>query len=175
MKKKASVLLTVLLALLLMALASACAGGAEPAASNASDILNQVKQQLSAVLENVDQETAQEVFSFLKEEIQEGNLSSEEGLSSAVEEGKEKFGVEISREDARKLVDAMEKLEDMGFSAEYVLDGAENLYTEYGAGFVEHVDELVADAVKNAAENAVNGFWDNLKNSLENFFGGLFS
>lgn len=141
----------------------------------ADDVIGQVKQELTSIFENVDKETAEEVFSFLKEKISEGSLSSEEGLLNAISEGKEEFGVEIAREDARKLVDTMNKLEGMGFSAEYVLDKTESLYQEYGADFVDHVDEIVTGAVKNAASNAVGSFFGNLKESVKSFFASLFS
>lgn len=175
MKKRISALLLVFLLMLLIFPMPIYAAEKESADQDAADILSQVKQELSAVFENVDQETAEEVFSFLKEKIKEGDLNSEEGLLSAIEEGKVKFGVEISREDAGKLVDTMEKLEGIGFSAEYVLDKAEHLYQQYGMDFADHVDELLADAVKNAASNAVNSFWDNLKNAVKDFFSNLFS
>ena len=68
----------------------------------------------------------------------------------------------------------MEKLEDMGFSAEYVVEKAGSLYEEYGTDFVEHTDELVKGAVKNAASNTINSFWKNLKSSVKNFFTNLF-
>ncbi len=149
--------------------------GSDGADKEPGDIIGQVKEQLTEVFSNVDQETAAEVFSFLKDKSKDGNLSSEEGILDAIEEGQEKFGVEISREDAEKLVDTMEKLEGLGFSAEYVIDKTENLYQQYGEDFVEHVDEVVTGAVKNAASNAVTYFFDNLKSSVKSFFGGLFS
>lgn len=142
--------------------------------ADAADVFSQIKQQLSAAFEEMDQETAEEVFSFLKDKLAESDYGSEEGLQSIIKEGKDKFGVEVDKEDARKLVDAMEKLEDMGFSAEYVVDKTESLYQEYGAGFVDHVDEVVTGAVKNAASNAVNGFFENLKKSVKDFFSNLF-
>lgn len=148
---------------------------AEPDGGGAADIMEQVKQQLSAVLEEVDEETANEVFSFLKEQVQEGNLSTQEGIENAIKEGEGKFGVAISREDAGELVATMEKLEDLGFSAEYIIDKTQGLYQEYGNDFVEHVDEVVTGAVKNAASNAVSGFFTNLKNSVKSFFSNLFS
>ena len=55
------------------------------------------------------------------------------------------------------------------------MDKAEHLYQQYGADFADHIDELLADAVKNAASNAMNSFWDNLKNSIKDFFSNLFS
>ena len=140
-----------------------------------TDLIEQVKEQLGAVFENVDQETALNTFAFLKEKIAEGDLTTEEGLSNAIEEGKERFGIEISRQDAQKLVDTMEKLEDMGFSAEYVLDKTENLYKVYGAEFVDHVDEVVTGAVKNAVSGAISSFFENLASSVKAFFTGLFS
>lgn len=175
MKNKISVILRIFILLLLAASIYGCTVGNGAADGNAADIISQMKQQLSAVFDYVDQETAGELFSFFKDKITEGSLNSEEGILSAIEEGKEKFGVEISREDAQKLVDTMEKLEGIGFSPEYVVDKAESLYQQYGADFVEHVDEVVTDAVKSAASNAAGSFFDDLKNSIKSFFDGLFS
>lgn len=173
MKKKLLALLMVLAAVFLFVPASVHASG-ESSNVDASDVLTQVKQQLSAAFEEMDQETAEEVFSFLKEKLQEEDYASEEGLQSIIRAGKEKFGVEVNKEDARKLVDAMEKLEDMGFSVEYMIEKTESLYQEYGADFVDHVDEVVAGAVKNAASNAVGSFFGNLKKSVRDFFSNLF-
>lgn len=175
MKKRISALLFVVVMMFLIFPIPVRAAETETADQEAADFLSQIKQEFSAVFENVDEETAEEVFSFLKEKVQEGNLDSEEGLLNAIEEGKAKFGVEISREDAGKLVDTMQKLEDMGFSAEYVMEKAEILYQQYGADFADHAEELLADAVKNAASNVMSSFWDNLKRSVKDFFINLFS
>ena len=154
--------------------------GTIPGQAYASDakpdqgIVDQIKEQLADAFENMDQETADQVFDFLKDQAKEGNLSSGTGIQEAIQEGQEKFGVEISEADAKTLVNTMEKLEDMGFSAEYVVEKAGNLYEEYGMDFADHADELVKGAVKNAASNAVNSFWQNLKDSVKNFFTNLF-
>ena len=175
MKKRIAAVLSAFVMMFILASGTAYASGTDASGQETGDVIAQVKQQLSEVLENVDQETAGEAFSFLRGIVQKGDLTTDEGLSKAVEEGKEKFGVEISKKDAKALVDAMEKLEDLGFSSEYLIDKTESLYTEYGAGLVEHMDEIVTGAVKDAASNAVSGFFDNLKNSVKDFFKGLFS
>jgi len=175
MKKKISWIFLAFAMMFLMVSVSARAAQADSSGNDASDIIGQVKQQLSSAFENVDQETAGQVFSFIKEKINEGNLYTDEGISSAIEEGKNKFGFEMDKGDAKKLVETMEKLEGMGFSAEYVVDKTESLYNEYGASFVDHVDEVVAGAVKNAASNAASSFFDNLKQSIKDFFNNLFS
>lgn len=174
MKKKLLALLMVLAAVFLLVPVSSAHASGEPSNVDASDVLTQIKQQLSAAFEEMDQETAEEVFSFLKDKLQEEDYASEEGLQSIIREGKDKFGVEVNKEDARKLVDAMEKLEDMGFSVEYMIEKTESLYQEYGADFVDHVDEVVTGAVKNAATNAVDSFFGNLKKSVRDFFSNLF-
>lgn len=173
MKRKLLTLLTIL-AVMFMAVPAAAHAAGEISDVDASDVLTQIKQQLSAAFEEMDKETAEEVFSFLKDKLREENYASEEGLQSILKEGKEKFGVEVNREDAQKLVDAMEKLEGMGFSAEYMIEKTESLYQEYGADFVEHVDEVVTGAVKNAASSAVSSFFGNLKKSVTDFFSSLF-
>lgn len=175
MKFRNKTILLALVAMLLVVPMPVHGAGSDGESKDAGNLLSQVKEQLREAFSDIDQETAEEVFSFLKDKSKDGDLSSQEGLLEAIEEGKEKFGVEISEKDAKELVDTMEKLEDLGFSAEYVIDKTENLYQEYGEDFVEHVDEVVTGAVKNAASNAVNHFFDNLKNSVKSFFGGIFS
>ena len=148
MKKKLLTFLMIL-TVIFMAVPAAAQAAGEISDGETADLLTQIKQQ-------------------------EENYASEEGLQSILKEGKEKFGVEVNKEDARKLVDAMERLEDMGFSAEYMIEKTESLYQEYGADFVDHVDEVVTGAVKNAASSAVSSFFGNLKKSVSSFFSSLF-
>lgn len=138
--------------------------------SNVSDAVEQIKEQLGDVFENMDQETAGELFRFLKEKIAEGKLDSKEGIQDMIEEGEEKFDTQIDEKTVKKMVETMEKLEKMGFSAETAIDKAQKLYEDYGADFVDHVDELVKDAVKDAAQNAAESVLQNVKNSAKAFF-----
>ena len=147
MKKKLLTFLMIL-TVIFMAVPAAAQAAGEISDGETADLLTQIKQQLSAAFEEMDQETAEEVFSFLKDKFREENYASEEGLQSILKEGKEKFGVEVNKE--------------------------ESLYQEYGADFVDHVDEVVTGAVKNAASSAVSSFFGNLKKSVSSFFSSLF-
>lgn len=142
---------------------------------NIEELLGDVGGKLSDALSGMDDETAGEIFEFVKEKVQDGSLESEDGIREAISEGKEKFGVDISEADARKVVETMEKLEDLGFSGEYIVDEAEELYDKYGADFVQHADEAIKGAVQNAAANAVDNFFRNLWESAKNFFKNLFA
>lgn len=139
------------------------------------ELLGDVKDKISEAVSGMDTETVKEVFGFLEEKVQDGSLESEEGLSSAIQEGENKFGVTISEKDAKKVVETMEKLEDLGFSGEYILEKSEELYDKYGAGFVDHTDEVIAGAVGDAATRAAGNFFSNLLDSVKNFWGNLFS
>lgn len=142
--------------------------------TEATEIIEQLKDRLSEAFEDLDKETAEEIFSFVKEKISEGALTSEEGLQKAIEEGEEKFGIEIDPEAAGQVVDTMERLEELGFSSELIVDKAADLYQQYGADFVEHADEVVKDAVKGAVKKAADSFWEGLKGAVADFFRNLF-
>lgn len=87
---------------------------------------------------------------------------------------RQQFDVELSPEDAQKLMDTIGKLEKLGVSPDVVKEKAVELYEEYGKEWVEHAEEAVTDAVKNAAGNAVDSFTDGLKQSVSDTVDGIF-
>lgn len=135
-----------------------------------SKITEQLKNYLDEALENLDPETAEEVFGFLKEKAADGSLKTEEGIREAIREGEEKFDAQIDEKNVERLVETMEKLEDIGFSAEHMIEKAEGLYQEYGSDLTDHMDEIAAGTVKDAVKN----FFCNLKDTVVRFFKSLF-
>lgn len=138
-------------------------------------LLGDVKDKLSDAVSEMDETTVKEIFGFIREKVQDGSLKTEEGIENAISEGEEKFGVDISEADAKKIVETMEKLEKLGFSGEYVIEKAERLYDQYGAGFIDHANEIITGAVQNAVSNAAENFFRNLWKSTKTFFENLFS
>lgn len=151
------------------------AHASEESSIDIDELLGDVGDKLSDALSGIDDETAGEIFKFVKEKVQDGSLESEDGIKKAISEGKEKFGVDISEADAKRVVETMEKLEDLGFSGEYVIDKAQELYNQYGADFLNHADEVIKGAVQNAVADAADNFFRNLWESAKNFFKNLFS
>ena len=147
----------------------------EESSIDIDELLGDVGEKLSNALSGMDDETAGEIFEFVKEKVQDGSLKSEDGIKKAISEGEEKFGVDISEADAKRIVETMEKLEDLGFSGEYVIDKAQELYNQYGADFLDHADEVIKGAVQNAVTSAADNFFHNLLESAKNFFKNLFS
>lgn len=150
------------------------AAGGHELLAGIDELLGEAKEKISQAFEKIDEETAGEMFDFVKEKVADGSLKTEEGLSKAIEEGENKFGVNIDKEDAEKVVAVMEKLEDMGFSGEYVIDKAKELYGSYGAEFIEHAEEAVEGAVEDAVTNAISSFFHNLWEEIKTFFENLF-
>ena len=147
----------------------------EESSVDIDELLGDVREKLSNALSGMDDETAGEIFEFVKEKVQDGSLKSEDGIKKAISEGEEKFGVDISEADAKRIVETMEKLEDLGFSGEYVIDKAQELYNQYGADFLDHADEVIKGAVQNAVTSAAGNFFHNLWESAKNFFKNLFN
>ena len=147
----------------------------EESSVDIDELLGDVREKLSNALSGMDDETAGEIFEFVKEKVQDGSLKSEDGIKKAISEGEEKFGVDINETDAKRIVETMEKLEDLGFSGEYVIDKAQELYNQYGADFLDHADEVIKGAVQNAVTSAADNFFHNLWESAKNFFKNLFS
>lgn len=82
---------------------------------------------------------------------------------------------ELSPEDAQKLMDTIEKLEELGVSPEVVKEKATELYEKYGKDCVEHVEEAVTEAVKGAAESAAENFANDVKQSVSDTIDGFIS
>lgn len=148
---------------------------AEESQVDLTEMFSGVKEQIEEALEKIDTETAEEIFDFIKEKISDGSLKTEEGLKKAIEDGEQQFGVNIDEATAQKVVDTMEKLEEMGFSAEELVDKAKGLYEKYGAEFIDHANEAIAEAVEEAVKDAATGFFENLWEGAKNFFQNLFN
>lgn len=174
MKRILTVMMTVMMCAGLLAGAFGMTAKAqETTGTDIGGMLGGVKDKLSEAIAGMDEGTVGEVLNFVKEKVSDGSLKTEDGLTQAIREGEEKFGVTVDREDAQKVVDTMEKLEDMGFSGEYVMEKAKELYDEHGTGFVDHIDEVVTGAVKDAVAGAASGFFSNLWESTKSFLKNL--
>lgn len=138
-------------------------------------LLGEAGDKLQEAFEGIDSETAMEIFDFVGEKLSDGSLKTQEGLSDALREGEERFGIAVEKADAQKVVDTMEKLEELGFSGEYMIEKTKELYQEYGADFVAHVNEAVAGTVQQAVEDTAAAFFENLWESVKDFCESLFS
>ncbi len=143
-----------------------------------AELIQEYQDVLGDILENADESTINEAFSFLKEKAAEDGLNTEDEIKSAIEEGKEKLGIEIEDQYIEDMLGLVNQLEDMGFDSEEILNNAEGMYQEYGSDMVNHVQELVTDAVKDSIGTIIKNifveFFRMLGESIKNFFTNLF-
>lgn len=131
--------------------------------------------QLTEAAQNVSGDEIEELIAYIKEKVANGELETEEDIRAAIEEGRQKFGVSLSEEEIRKIVDLMGKLKSMGLDSEYLISQAEKLYNKYGADIVNHADEAISEAVSGAVNGAAKSFFQNVKDSVKDFWNSLFS
>lgn len=135
-----------------------------------TEMFSNMEKSITGALDNADSEQVKEMFDYVKEKMSSGSLGTEEGLSAAIAESKERFGVTIDRDSARQVVDVMEQMENMGFSGEEMMDRAKGLYEEYGADFMGHMKDEIAEAVEGTVSDVAGDFWNNLMNTVKGMF-----
>lgn len=130
--------------------------------------------ELAEAVKNVSNEEIEQLIAYIKEKVANGELETDEDIRAAIEEGEKKFGVKLAEEDIQKILDLMNKLESMGLNSDYLISQAEKLYDKYGAELVNRADEAITEAVNDAVSHAADGFIENIKASLRDFWNGLF-
>ncbi|MCM1038983.1 MAG: DUF1002 domain-containing protein [Roseburia sp.] len=125
----------------------------------------------------VGSDEAEALIAWLKGKIASGELDigDEESVRAAIAEGETNFGITLSEEDKLKIIGLLQKLDSLGLNAEYLIEQAQSLYEKYGLGIVENANEAINEAVGNALTSAIKGFFENLVNSITDFFKNLFS
>lgn len=150
--------------------------GREIADTNLSSALNELitTGELTEAVKNVSNEDIEQLIAYVKEKVANGELETDEDIRAAITEGEERFGVNLAEADVQKIIDLMNKLEDMGLNSEYLISQAEKLYNKYGADIVNRADEAITEAVNDAVSQAADGFFESIKKSLKDFWNGLF-
>lgn len=113
----------------------------------------------------------EELIAYIKAKIAAGELTDEEDIRNAIEEGQNQFGVSLTAEEIQKIVELMNKINELGLDPEALLNQAKDLYQKYGNDLFENPDKAIGEIVKSAVSN----FFTKIGDSIINFFKGLFS
>lgn len=121
--------------------------------------------------EGVSNEDIEALIAFVKAKVAAGDLKDEKDVEAAIAEGEQKFGVNLSEEEEKQVVEIMKKIEGLGLDPNVLVQQAEDLYSKFGADFIKNMDK---DAVKEEiAKQVSSGMFDSLIQSIKNFFRGL--
>lgn len=131
---------------------------------------------ISTELEGVSNEDVEALIAWLKSMIATGKLdtSDEKSIRDTIKEGESQFGVTLSKEEEDQIVELLIKLDSLGLNGSYLISQAENLYEKYGSEIVDQASEAIGEAVENAVSQATKSFFTSMKESIVDFFTGLF-
>ncbi|MCM1144520.1 MAG: DUF1002 domain-containing protein [Blautia sp.] len=126
---------------------------------------------------DVSPEEVEALMAWLKGKIASGELDTgdEESVREILEEGEQSFGVTLTEEEKQQIIALLKKLDSLGLDADYLIEQAQKLYEKYGLNLVENANEAINEAVGNAVTTAIKNFFQNIKNSVVDFFQNLFS
>lgn len=103
----------------------------------------------------------------------EVDLSDEEEIRSAVNEGEVKFGITLTQQDRDRITGFMQTLDSIETGAEGFMDQAWQMYQKYSSEIVEGANETINKAVEGAVESAAQNFLESITQSIQNFFRNL--
>lgn len=137
-----------------------------------SEYGTEIKEWLSEELkEEGSDKQVEEVIDFIREKLESGELETEEDIFRFIREGEEKFDVRLTEKEKEKIMQLMQKIEELGLNPESFLQQVQDLYEQLA-------EELLADAkdaVKKSVENSVAGFFKDMGNRVKEFFANIFS
>lgn len=141
----------------------------------------QLAQEAAGGSDNQNQ-AAEQLYAFVKEKLANGELETEEDIRGAIAEGEAKFGINLTEEQKRRIVEVMWKINKLGLDPDRLLEQAKNLYDEWGEQILDSaqtaIDEKIVEPVKEAMiesfKQAAADFFKELGESIKDFFTGLF-
>lgn len=128
---------------------------------------DEVTKDIKDAIKKADPDKVSEAVDFIKEKTDEGAFKSKEGINKTIVELQEKYDIEIPDDKKDEVVDAIDKLEDLGFSTDKLAKETTKLYDEYGVDFVDHMEEAFVEAAKDTAQNIAKKTWDNITQSVK--------
>ena len=131
---------------------------------------DRIRDSLSDSIDKIDPQTVTKAMDYLKEKSDNGELKTAEDVRDAVKDGARDLGIEVSDETADQIKNAVDSLEDLGFSTETLMDETQKVYQKYGEEFLDHMEEAFIEASKEAAGNMAQEVWDSVEDTIRDTF-----
>ncbi len=137
--------------------------------------------ELEQAIKGADSEDVEKLLAFVKAEIASADLDTREDIEAAVKKGIDDYnsqnGTNISLTDDQleRIVDVMEKINELGLDYETLLDQAADLYKDMGDNIsAENLKDLIEKNKTKIAGSVVKSFFAGVTKSIGDFFKGLF-
>ena len=117
------------------------------------------------------------IVGYMIEKIADGEaeISDEDSIREAIEAGEQELSVTLTEEEENRIVDFVKSLDAIEVGAEDFMDQAKDLYQKYSTKLVNQANDAINETVESAVEEAVNSFFQSLKQTVTDFFKNLLS
>lgn len=112
-------------------------------------------------------EEVEELIAYIKAKLAAGELETEEDIRNAIIEGEAKFGVSLSEEEIKQIINLMMKIKELGLDPNVLLNQAADLYDKFG-------DELFEKVQDPGFWQSIGNFFSGIGDAIVNFFKSLF-
>ena len=124
-----------------------------------------------------EEKVSDSIVGYMIEKIADGEveISDEDSIREAIEAGEQELSVTLTEEEENRIVDFVKSLDAIEVGAEDFMDQAKDLYQKYSTKLVNQANDAINEAVGSAVEDAVNSFFQSLKQTVTDFFKSLLS
>lgn len=126
---------------------------------------------------DIGSDEVEALIAWLKNKIasKELDLGNEESIRETIAEGESIFGITLSEDEKKQIIELLKKIDSVGLNADYLIEQAQDLYEKYGIAIVENANEAINEAVGGAIKSAVKDFFQSISDAVSGFFKNLFS
>lgn len=124
-----------------------------------------------------EEKVSDSIVGYMIEKIADGEveISDEDSIREAIEAGEQELSVTLTEEEENRIVDFVKSLDAIEVGAEDFMDQAKDLYQKYSTKLVNQANDAINETVESAVEEAVNSFFQSLKQTVTDFFKNLLS
>lgn len=132
-----------------------------------------------AAVDNPDEEKKGEetIVGWMIDRIASGEveLSDEGSVRQALADAERELSISLTEESKARIVGFLQTLGSIGVETEGFMELAKQKYQEYSVELVEEANEAINEAVESAVSEAAHNFWDNIRQTVKDFFVNLIS
>ncbi|MBR1873519.1 MAG: DUF1002 domain-containing protein, partial [Eubacterium sp.] len=123
------------------------------------------------LVESVGSEKAAQLMAVIKDAVVKDNLSSDEDIMKAIEDGADKVGVTLSDEEKQKIMELMKKIGSLDLDIGALERSAQSIYDMLSNS---GIDLGEAGGWFSKIFSSIGDFFAGIGNAIEDFFKGIF-
>lgn len=152
--------------ILAAAFLAAAVFGAVPVRAAQADAGRAASEEQQEGKHSLTEEEVSALLDFVKEKWDAGELTNEEDIRAAIEEGQEKFGVVLEDSAKDQIAQALGMLDGLGLSHDTAVSMAKELYAEHGDEIASAFEKLYDQYGETLADNAEKIIGEQLAGSV---------